>query len=752
MTDDRESTPPQSGPVPDAIGFALRMACASPAPMLVVRGDTRQVALNDACAALLGLGAGRAPWSPLADLLPDLLHDGAGLVDSLLGGARASAEHTIEAGTGLGVALSPLTGADGAVAGLLGVAQPLQPLQPRTGDAGHELDRLVALSPVGVVRYRLDGVIVDCNRAFLEMLGLNRADRDAGLNWRDLTPPEWRDIDDDGIVRLRERNVIPLFQKEFLHRDGHRVPVLVGAGNLEADRSQGYAIIIDISARREAERALADSEARFRVITNAMPQMVWTTLPDGYHDYYNEQWYRFTGAPPGTTDGEGWNGMFHPDDQPLAWERWRHALDTGEPYEIEYRLRHHSGGYRWVLGRALPVRDAAGRIQRWMGTCTDIHEQKLTEDALREADQRKDEFLAMLGHELRNPLAPIRSAASLLPLAKGDPARIEHIGRVISRQTTHMTGLIDDLLDVSRVTRGMIELEREDVAVRHLVDEAVEQARPLIEARSHLLAITNDAEGAVVHGDRKRLVQVLSNLLSNAAKYTPAGGRIAVRVAVHDAMVRIAVCDNGIGMAPDLVDSAFELFRQGKRTPDRAQGGLGIGLALVRSLVQLHGGAVSAASAGEGQGSEVSVAFPLRAPLAAATAHADAGAAPYQSSLRVLVVDDNADSAELVAMYLRMVGHVVATEFNAAAALEKARSFRPEVCFLDIGLPDLDGNELARRLRRLPGLEATRLAAMTGYGQPLDRMSSAAAGIDAYFVKPVAMDELAAWLAQQRAA
>jgi PAS domain S-box-containing protein len=752
MTDDRESTPPQSGPAPDAIdaiGFALRMTSASPAPMLVVRGDTRQVALNDACAALLGLDAQRAPWSPLADILPTI----ADPVDSLLGGACASAERTIEARARLRVALSPLPAAGGAIAGLLGV---VQPIQSRAGDAGHELDRLVALSPVGVVRYRLDGAIVDCNRAFLEMLGLSRADRDAGLNWRDLTPPEWRDTDDDGIARLRERNVIPLFQKEFLHRDGRRVPVLVGAGNLETDRTQGYAVIIDISARREAERALADSEARFRAITNAMPQMVWTTLPDGYHDYYNDGWYRFTGAPPGTTDGEGWNDMFHPDEQAMAWDKWRHSLATGEPYEVEYRLRHHSDGYRWVLGRALPVRDAAGRIQRWMGTCTDIHQQKLTEDALREADQRKDEFLAMLGHELRNPLAPIRSAASLLPLAKGDPARIEHIGRVISRQTTHMTGLIDDLLDVSRVTRGMIELEREDVAVRHLVDEAVEQVRPLIEARSHVLAIANEAEGAVVHGDRKRLVQVLSNLLSNAAKYTPAGGRISVRVSVqnadHDEMVRIAVIDNGIGMAPDLVDSAFELFRQGKRTPDRAQGGLGIGLALVRSLVQLHGGMVSAASAGEGQGSEVSVAFPLRARLAASSPQADDGAAPAQGSLRVLVVDDNADSAELVAMYLRMVGHVVATEFNAAAALEKARGFRPEVCFLDIGLPDLDGNELARRLRRMPGLERTRLAAMTGYGQPLDRMSSAAAGIDAYFVKPVAMDELAAWLAQQRAA
>jgi hypothetical protein len=306
--------------------------------------------------------------------------------------------------------------------------------------------------------------------------------------------------------------------------------------------------------------------------------------------------------------------MFHPDDQEVAWARWSHSLVTGEPYEIEYRLRHRDGGYRWVLGRALPVRDAHGGIQRWMGTCTDIHEHKLTEDALREADQRKDEFLAMLGHELRNPLAPIRSAAALLPLAKADPARVEHIGRVIARQSTHMTGLIDDLLDVSRVTRGLIALVQEDVAARLLVDEAVEQARPLVEARAHALAIVDHADGACVHGDRKRLVQVIANLLANAAKYTPPGGSIVVTLVQVDKMVEIAVGDNGIGMAPDLVDSVFELFRQGQRTPDRAQGGLGIGLALVKKLVHLHGGWVRASSAGEGLGSEVMVALPACEP------------------------------------------------------------------------------------------------------------------------------------------
>jgi len=572
--------------------------------MLVVRADTGMAVLNAAFAALLPApGAG---WMPLPALAPDVAELSA-CVAHIIDGSLAEATVELALPARVGLALSPIADAAGAVVGVLGVALAL----PAEADrAARELGRLVELSPVGVVRYAMDGAILDCNDAFLGMLGLDPQQRRQGLSWRALTPPEWREADDLGLARLKAHGLLPLFEKEFLHRDGRRIPVLVGAGNLVADRSQGFAVVVDISATRAAERALANSEARFRAITNAMPQMVWSTLPDGFHDYYNDQWYRFTGVPDGSTDGAGWNDMFHPDDQDAAWARWRHCLVTGEPYEIEYRLRHRDGSYRWVLGRALPVRDEQGVIQRWMGTCTDIHEHKLTEDALREADQRKDEFLAMLGHELRNPLAPIRSAAALLPLAKGDPARVEHIGRVIARQSTHMTGLIDDLLDVSRVTRGLIALDQEDVAVRLLVDEAVEQVRPLIDSRAHALAIDDAAPGACVHGDRKRLVQVLANLLSNAARYTPPGGRLVLTLSQADGMVRIAVSDNGIGMAPELVASVFELFRQGKRTPDRAQGGLGIGLALVKKLMLLHGGRVWASSPGEGMGSEVVVALP----------------------------------------------------------------------------------------------------------------------------------------------
>ena len=587
----------------------MRLIGASPAPMFIARRESRidgaMAVANPAFTALLEGARTASPdgWTPLAALLPGAIDPVARILDGSLAQASTELEHP----TRVQLVLSPVREADGAIVGALGVASALP---PQVDQAARELGRLVELSPVGVVRYTLDGEILDCNDAFLSMLGLSQEDRRRGLSWRALTPPEWREADDAGIARLRAHDVMPLIEKEFLHRDGRRIPVLVGAGNLLADRRQGFGVVIDISATRAAEHALAESEARFRAITNAMPQMVWSTRPDGFHDYYNDQWYAFTGVPPGSTDGEGWNGMFHPDDQEAAWARWRHSLDTGEPYEIEYRLRHRSGAYRWVLGRALPVRDAQGVIQRWMGTCTDIHEHKLTEDALREADQRKDEFLAMLGHELRNPLAPIRSAAALLPLAKADPARVEHIGQVIARQATHMTGLIDDLLDVSRVTRGLIALVQEDVAARLLVDEAIEQARPLVEARTHTLSVADHAAGACIHGDRKRLVQVLANLLSNAAKYTPPGGRIVVTLARVDGMVEIAVSDNGVGMAPELVDGVFELFRQGQRTPDRSQGGLGIGLALVKKLVHLHGGRVAASSPGEGLGSEVVVALP----------------------------------------------------------------------------------------------------------------------------------------------
>ena len=500
------------------------------------------------------------------------------------------------------------------------------------------------------------------------------------------------------------------------------------------------------SERLRGVTALRASEAKFRTIADAMPQMVWSTLPDGYHDYYNQQWYSYTGVPEGSTDGDGWNDIFHPDDSARSWAAWRASLATGKTYEIQYRLRHHSGVYRWVLGRALPVRDDAGAIIRWMGTCTDIDDQKHAEDALREASLRKDEFLAMLAHELRNPLAPISSAAQLLMLANPDPQRVHKAGDIILRQVRHMTDLVDDLLDVSRVTRGLVQIERHPLDLKDVLHSAVEQARPLMEARGHQLTVTESAAPAHVLGDRTRLVQVVVNLLNNAAKYTAPGGRITLTLTQDAGEACIMVVDNGTGIDAALLPYVFDLFIQAERTPDRAQGGLGLGLALVKRITALHDGSVHADSEGLGQGSSFMILLPLLAdasdvPVAPATPSAPAGAA------RVMIVDDHPDGVQALAALLTAQGHAVTMAPDGARALELATGQAIDVFILDIGLPDMDGHALARHLRASPEGRDALLIALTGYGQAQDRMLSQAAGFDHHFVKPADSAALAEVLA-----
>ncbi|MES2787009.1 MAG: PAS domain S-box protein [Pseudomonadota bacterium] len=499
----------------------------------------------------------------------------------------------------------------------------------------------------------------------------------------------------------------------------------------------------DVTDRLLAEQALRASESQFRTIADAVPQMVWSTLPDGFHDYYNRQWYEFTGMPHGSTDGEAWNDMFHPDDQPRAWQVWRHSLDTMEPYEIEYRLRHRSGEYRWVLGRALPVRNEQGEVVRWMGTCTDIHEQKQFRDELLAANRRKDDFLAMLAHELRNPLAPISTAAQLLKAAPHDPSTVMRCAAIVERQVRHMTELVDDLLDVSRVTRGLVELEKAPVAIKTVVVNAIEQVRPLIEARGHQLTTRMPAGDVHVLGDATRLVQVVSNLLNNAAKYTPPGGSLWVSVAVGE-QVEVRVSDDGVGIEPQLLPHVYDLFTQGERTPDRAQGGLGLGLALVRSLAELHGGKVTAQSPGHAQGSTFIVTLPLLAvkPESALSAQDSPAISPAARSLRVMVVDDNADAADTLGLLLESLGHHATVVHAPEEALEAVEQATFDALVLDIGLPGMDGFSLASRLRAHPHCSGATFIALTGYGAEDDRLRGRNAGFDHYLVKPADLEEL----------
>ncbi|CAA9319874.1 MAG: Multidomain signal transduction protein including CheB-like methylesterase, CheR-like methyltransferase and BaeS-like histidine kinase [uncultured Lysobacter sp.] len=442
----------------------------------------------------------------------------------------------------------------------------------------------------------------------------------------------------------------------------------------------------------------------------------------------------------------------HDDDREANRRAMQDALAGHVGYEAEYRVPQRDGSIRWVAskGRVLPGNSAA-RAPRFTGVLQDVTRRKQVEEEARQASARKDEFLAMLAHELRNPLAPIRAAADLLSMSQLDEAQLRRTSSIISRQVAHMTGLVDDLLDISRVTQGLVSLDRSLLDLGAVAMAAVEQVRPLLDAKGHRLTLDLAADAQPVVGDEKRLVQVVANLLTNAAKYTADQGNIAVRMRDRGAQVVLSVADDGIGMNPELVQRAFELFTQGERTPDRAQGGLGVGLALVRSLVEAHGGSVSVRSEGPGKGSEFEVRLPAATGATASTGSQPAGGPPRAAApLRVLIVDDNEDAATVLAMFLEALGYDCAVEYDSTSALERALRERPDVCLLDIGLPMMDGNALASQLRSQPETARTLLIAVTGYGDERDRQKSAQAGFDHHLVKPVDTARLAELIAGVR--
>jgi CheY-like chemotaxis protein/two-component sensor histidine kinase len=355
------------------------------------------------------------------------------------------------------------------------------------------------------------------------------------------------------------------------------------------------------------------------------------------------------------------------------------------------------------------------------------------------ASRAKDEFLAMLGHELRNPLAPILTALELMRLRCAEATSAERA--VIERQVRHMVRLVDDLLDVSRITRGKVELKRQPLETADVVAKAVELVSPLLEQRAHHLSLLVPRAGLVVDGDPARLAQVFSNLLSNAAKYTERGGRIVVAAAREGSEVVVRVRDDGDGIAPELLPRVFELFTQGARPLDRAAGGLGLGLTVVRSLVALHGGTVTARSDGVGRGSEIEVRLPLGTPLPPPEIPAEPPPSPPPvRSQRVLVVDDNEDAGQLLAEALREIGCEAHVTHDGPSAIAAARELEPDIALLDIGLPVMDGYEVARRLRA--DSAAVRLVAITGYGQDADRRRSREAGFDRHLVKPIDLESL----------
>jgi PAS domain S-box-containing protein len=672
-------------------------------------------------------------------------------------------------------------------------------------------------------------------------------------------------------------------------------------------------------AAQEGERRLRESEEKFRLLADTIPQLAWMARPDGHVFWYNRRWYEYTGTTAEQVAGWGWQSVLRPQALPTVLQRWRASLASGEPFDMVFSLRGADGQFRPFLTRANPLRDEGGRILLWCGTSTDIGEQKRAEDTsrfladasaalaavvdyqstltkvarlavpffadwcivdmqgadgslrrlavvhadpsrvelarelyrqhpprpddphgaphvlrtgqpelteqitdamlaaaaldeehlrilrglglrsyiavplsargktlgvltflaaesgrrysradlalaedlahraavaidnallyaeLRRTDRLKDEFLAMLAHELRNPLAPIRNALQIMKMPGARTDILPQVRDMAERQVRHMARLLDDLLDMSRINRGRIELRKEVVDVAEVVGRTVEAVRPVIDERRHELTVAVPAGPPHVQADPTRLEQVLTNLLNNAAKYTDPGGHVWITAERDGGEVVLRVRDTGIGIAPEVLPHIFDLFVQAERRLDRSQGGVGIGLTLVKRLVELHGGSVAAHSAGPGQGSE----FVIRLPATAD--RADGGSAPAETPQlprrRILVVDDSPDAADSLTLLLRLAGQEVRTAYDGPSALALAQEFRPEVVFLDIGMPGMDGHEVARRLRRLRELAGTLVVALTGWGQEQDRRQSQEAGFDRHLVKPVephALNELLA--------
>lgn len=500
----------------------------------------------------------------------------------------------------------------------------------------------------------------------------------------------------------------------------------------------------EITDRKRMEEALRRGQEDF-ALAQQVGQIGWWRLETKKNEltWSDETRRIFDAEKAAPLTYDDFIAMVHPDDRAIVNGRWDAALN-GEAYDVEHRI-FADGRVKWVREKAYLEFDAAGAVASAFGIVQDITERKAAEAALRDADRRKDEFLATLAHELRNPLTPIRNAVHLLRLNSETPGRENRNPRLfemVERQVSHLVRLVDDLLEVSRITRGKIELRKERLDLTALLRHVVDASQPAIQRGGHELRMDLPSEPLILDADPVRLSQIFTNLLDNAAKYTEAGGTITLTAARQGAAATISVRDNGVGIPAELLPRVFEIFTQVDRSLGRAQGGLGIGLALVRSLVEMHGGSVEADSAGLGRGSTFVVRLPLAAGGAADSETEDGALQGAMVSRRVLVIDDDRDVADSLAMFLETMGATVRAAYSGDAGLDALGEFDPELVFLDLGMPRMDGYETARRIRSRPEGRRLPLVALTGWGQDQVCARARAAGFDRHLTKPADLDAL----------
>ena len=506
-------------------------------------------------------------------------------------------------------------------------------------------------------------------------------------------------------------------------------------------------VTLDVSDQKNAEARLKESEQRFRLAADAAPVLIRMIGVDGKAVWFNQPWLAFTGRSMAQELGDGWSEGVHPDDLDHCSRSFVAASDARASFSLEYRHRRHDGAYRWLMDSGRPVSGSNGEFDGYIGSSTDLTEYKLALDELRRADRLKDEFLATMAHELRNPLAPLRSSLDALRAVEGD-AVVTRLRPVMERQLLHLIRLVDDLLDVGRLTSGKLALRKDRIDLRQVVTAACETSRSAIDDQGHILTVEMPEEPVDIDGDPVRLAQAVSNLLCNAARYTPAKGSIRLSVE-HDGPVAILkVVDNGIGIPAGMLDKVFEMFVQVEGTSDMTSNGLGVGLSLVKGVVELHGGSVEARSQGVGSGSEFRLRLPLALPVATSVIPVIEPDQRLQPAAvrRILIVDDNVDAAESLAMLLEMMGHMVRTAADGLSAIEAARGFQPAVVLCDIRMPGLNGYDTARLIRTEAWGKQALLVALTGYSQQEDRRKSTEAGFDHHLAKPVDVATLEALL------